>query len=571
MDDVHDAILLTSLLPNNTGEPLRFVDVAAPVYEPGGEFKGVLVAHLSWAWAREVQTSLVDSASGASDVEMVIVGRDGTVLLQADGSFGATDAGEYPRLDLRALRAATTPQTVSRLEEWPDGVTYLTGVARTTGYLSYPGLGWAIVVRQPASAAFAPARALQREIILSGLGIALWFVVAGWLMAGRIARPLRALAVATDRFRRGERGVLVEPTSGEDEVAVLSGSLRDMMGTVTDQETDLRRLNESLEQRVRERTRELRTLAHVARETDNGVIITDAKGRIVWVNTGFTRLTEYTLDEALGKHKAELLHGPETDSQAEAMIREKLRAGQAVATELVNYTRSGQTFWVELEMRPIHDDDGTIANYVAILRDVTARHEREARLRHDALHDTLTGLPNRALLTDRLEHVVRRAARERNGLFAVMFVDLDGFKEVNDQFGHAAGDQVLIAVTRRLNAIVRGGDTVARLGGDEFAVILEHVGSEREAAMVAGRIIAAIERPCQVEGQLAVVSASIGIALGGRDAVDGATLLDRADEAMNRAKQRGKACYELVQPDDTAAAASDLDPAQDDSRVSAGR
>jgi diguanylate cyclase (GGDEF)-like protein/PAS domain S-box-containing protein len=558
-------------LPNTTGEPLRFVDVATPVYEAGGEFKGVLVAHLSWAWAREVQTSLVDSIGGLSDVEMVIVSRDGIVLLQPDGTYGANPDGTYPSLDLASLRESTATRSVSRVETWPDGKAYLTGVARSTGYLSYPGLGWAVVERQPASAAFATARALQREIVLSGLGIALLFVAVGWMMAGRIARPLHALADATDRFRHGERGVLVEPSTGQDEVAALTGSLRDMMETVSEHEADLRRLNESLEQRVRERTRELRTLAHVARETDNGVIVSDAERKIVWVNGGFTRLTEYTLDEALGKHPTALLHGPETAPEAESMMHEKLTSGQPVATEIVNYTRSGQKFWVELEVRPIFDDDGVVANFVAIQRDVTARHEREARLRHDALHDPLTGLPNRALLSDRLNHVVRRAARERDGLFAVMFIDLNGFKEVNDQFGHAAGDQVLIAVTRRLNTIVRGGDTVARLGGDEFAIILEHVGSEREETMVAGRILSALQRPCQIDEHTAVVSASIGIALGGRTPVDGATLLDRADEAMYRAKQRGKACYEIAESDGDEAASPESTSGSDESRVTVGR
>jgi diguanylate cyclase (GGDEF)-like protein len=175
-----------------------------------------------------------------------------------------------------------------------------------------------------------------------------------------------------------------------------------------------------------------------------------------------------------------------------------------------------------------------------VLGSALVRLRSEERMRHQALHDPLTGLANRTLLRDRLEHALARAARE-NGATGMLFVDLDEFKHVNDRLGHAAGDEVLAEIGRRLRAAVRPGDTVARLGGDEFVVVCEDV-DEPTALALGQRLEAAIRQPLQAAGTEHHMTASIGIALG-RDDPD--TMLAAADTAVYRAKAGGRGCVEL--------------------------
>jgi diguanylate cyclase (GGDEF)-like protein/PAS domain S-box-containing protein len=536
--DVHDAILLAKLLPNPTGEVIRFVDVAAPVYRPDGALRGVLIAHPSWTWAREVQDSLIRAQQQADGVELWIVAADGTVLLQP-----RSVPGEYAALDLGSLAAARAGGSGYLIEAWPDDGAHLTGYAGSRGYLGYPGLGWTVLVRQPIEVAFARARELERQVIWIGVALGVAFALLGWALAGRLTTPLRALAGAMARFRHGEREVVVPAVTERDEVGALARVLDDLLRTVSEQERGLRAANEGLEQRVRERTAELRTLSLVAQRTEHAVIIADADGRAAWVNEAFTRMSGYAPDEVLGRRPDELLHGPDTDPDVAAHIAACIARGQGFAAEVLNYAKDGHAYWVAADVRPVRDDDGALTNFVAIERDVSDRRAREERLRHDALHDGLTGLPNRVLFHDRMAHAARRATRDASDGFAVLFVDLDGFKAVNDTLGHAAGDELLVQAARLLEANVRPGDTVARLGGDEFAILLEHVTAASSATRVADRILARLAEPILVAGREVRVSGSIGIALSGVGGIAFEDTLRGADAAMYRAKADGKGRY----------------------------
>jgi diguanylate cyclase (GGDEF)-like protein len=188
------------------------------------------------------------------------------------------------------------------------------------------------------------------------------------------------------------------------------------------------------------------------------------------------------------------------------------------------------------------DADGQILRAVGTVLDITERKIAEQALQHQAFHDTLTKLPNRALFSDRLEHALLRADRQGNSV-AVLFVDLDNFKLVNDSFGHAQGDALLVTVAERLQGCLRSADTGARLGGDEFTVLLEDVSGEMEALSVAERIAAALRIPVVLQGHEIVVSASIGVAIGPTG--PGQDLLREADLAMYRAKANGKSRCEL--------------------------
>jgi diguanylate cyclase (GGDEF)-like protein/PAS domain S-box-containing protein len=210
-----------------------------------------------------------------------------------------------------------------------------------------------------------------------------------------------------------------------------------------------------------------------------------------------------------------------------------------------NYTKAGSVVYIEWHNSVLRDPDGTLVSVMSLGLDITERVRLQERLTHQALHDPLTGLPNRALVLERLEQEVARATR-RGTSAAVLFLDLDGFKAANDRLGHAAGDEVLITVAARLRAHLRGDDTVARLGGDEFVVILAAPTEPQEAIVVAERLRAAIAQPLTLAAGEAIVGTSIGIALSTPDCANPEALLAAADAAMYQAKGAGKGRYALA-------------------------
>ncbi len=395
--DVHDAVLLASLLPNPTGEPMKFVDIAYPLRTAAGETVGVLATHLSWAWAREVRRSLLQSAALRADVSIYIIARDGTVLL-------ADDEGETGRkLDLQAFRAAQESKGSGWvMETWPNGREYVTGYSYADGHLDFEGFGWTVLTRQPTGTAFEPIRSLKQQVALWGMGVALTAALLGWIAIGMLTRPLAEIALSSDRIRTGD-ATEIPHFKGPKEIATLAETLN--------------RLIHSL------------------------------------------RRTETALDT------------------------------MSVA----------------------------------------------------ALHDRLTGLPNRMALDNYFETAVPRAKRE-NKQIALLYIDLDNFKPINDRLGHAAGDSVLKDVARRLTDIVRGGEIAARLGGDEFVlvVLVDHDDFQSEARAIAGRIVQTITDPFQADDASAKVGCSVGIAFLPGDATTVTELFDRADSALYAAKEAGK-------------------------------
>jgi diguanylate cyclase (GGDEF)-like protein/PAS domain S-box-containing protein len=206
--------------------------------------------------------------------------------------------------------------------------------------------------------------------------------------------------------------------------------------------------------------------------------------------------------------------------------------------------RAGRWRWVLVRGLAVRDQHGTATRMAGSMSDVSQRRAAERQLQHDALHDPLTGLPNRALFNDRLDQIIRRSLRNPTVTCAVLFVDMDRFKLVNDSLSHAVGDQLLVAVGARLGEMLRPGDTVARLGGDEFALLLDGVRTEEEGVLAAQRIQTAFAQPFSVGGQELVVTASIGISLASSKACAG-DLLRNADIAMYDAKRRGTGCYSV--------------------------
>ena len=281
--------------------------------------------------------------------------------------------------------------------------------------------------------------------------------------------------------------------------------------------------------------------------------IHDRQGKILDCNTEACRALGYAREELLsmtvGDMTVRLLSEEEREARRGETLWERVMRGapgQVVGFDQNELQRKdGSTFPVEVGVGSLQY--GEERAIFATARDITVRRELEKKLRHEALHDPLTKLPNRALFTDRLEHALTQMKR-RGGSVAVLFLDLDDFKGVNDTLGHEAGDQLLISFGRRLRASVRDADTVARLAGDEFTVLLEHLNGEDEAILVVERIMNSIKTPARVKGRQVPITTSIGVAYSDSIA-DPGEILNNADNAMYRAKNTGKGRYEIYRPD----------------------
>ena len=295
----------------------------------------------------------------------------------------------------------------------------------------------------------------------------------------------------------------------------------------------------------------LRVLERSLEASSNAVIVVDARRTgypVVYVNPAFTRILGYPAAAALGSDGTVFLTGEYVSREDREAITDALEAGKSLSLTLRNQRRDGSPFWNQLSFSPVFDFNHEVTHFVGILNDISERKEQESRLAYQATHDALTGLGNRALFNDRLEHDFS-LARRRCNLLAVLFIDLDEFKPINDTLGHKVGDELLVSVTARLSATLRPSDTLARLGGDEFVLLLPDLKTGNEAQEVAERLLAELARPHRVAGQELHISASIGIAVITADMRDPEKLVQQADIAMYQAKQAGRNTYQLFTGD----------------------
>jgi diguanylate cyclase (GGDEF)-like protein len=395
--DVHDAVVLAKILPNPSGEPLRFVDYSTPVYDKQGNKVGVLAAHLSWEWAAQVEKSILAPLQDRlKDVEVfVISSKDNTILLGPKGLIGHKMSND-------AVSQAHAGKNSWVIDSESENKSYLTGYAYGDGYQNYPGLGWSVIIRQPAEVAFASVNQLKEFIVLAGLAAAVVFGIIGWFLAGWIVRPLNNIARTADLLSAGA-DVEIPTFNRFKDIAILSGSLRNLVNNLTKTETAL-----------------------------------------------------------------------------------------------------------------------------SYMSDI-------------ARHDPLTGLPNRLALEDFLVRAVSRAKQKQSTL-SFLYLDLDGFKKVNDTLGHGVGDQLLREVALRLLDCTRENEIVTRIGGDEFVIIL-HTSAQKamkEAEVVANRIINKLNEPFSLGGGIVKIGCSIGAAVWSPECKDTTETLRLADEALYISKRSGK-------------------------------
>jgi diguanylate cyclase (GGDEF)-like protein/PAS domain S-box-containing protein len=384
-----------------------------------------------------------------------------------------------------------------------------------------------------------------------GFGVEEWCSVG--LLEERVHAEDRSAVLHALRAREGERELefrfeardgrrvwlraLISAVSGEAGRVTLQGFLIDV----------------SEQKRAAE---QLRLAAEVFQSSGEAIVISDASLRIVTVNPAFTAITGYTPQEAEGHTLYELSRGVRSAEHDREILNEVQRCGYWQG-EVWDRRKSGDSYPKWLTLSAVRDATGRIANYIELFSDISERKEREERVRHLAHHDALTGLPNRVLLSDRIAQTLALAQRNET-LAAVMFLDLDRFKNVNDSLGHSAGDKLLQEVAARLKAAMRASDTVSRLGGDEFVIVMPDATDQAAIAVAARKVLEAVGRPYNVDGHELVSTPSLGIAVYPTDGGDVETLLRNADAAMYHAKESGRNNYQFFTQDMNARAVERL-------------
>jgi len=366
---------------------------------------------------------------------------------------------------------------------------------------------------------------------------------AGSRIWGKI--HMRSVRLGGERFTL----ILIEDLTAEKKQAALSrkytASLREahdeLEKKVSERTADLINANEKLRREVAVRRRAQKTLnlaAKVISSCNEAILVTDARANIVHVNQAFCKITGFSSQEVIGKNPNFMA----SDRHEREFWREFWNSIQTTGQwrgEVWDRRKNGEVFPKLLAVSAIRDENGDVSHYVGIFSDITRIKQTEERLESLAHYDPLTQLPNRLLLRDRMTQALFRA-QEEHKLLALMYIDLDGFKDINDTLGHPKGDELLVRVAERLSGCARESDTVARLGGDEFTVLMPDIAEVRHIIPVAHRIIKALSRPFRLSNGEIFTSASMGISVYPYNGQDADTLLQHADNAMYHAKSQGK-------------------------------
>ncbi|MBW4484826.1 MAG: EAL domain-containing protein [Tildeniella torsiva UHER 1998/13D] len=405
---------------------------------------------------------------------------------------------------------------------------------------------------------------------LTALALAIW---ASVLLGRRIMTPLTLMAIAADRIAQQD---LSQPLAiaGDNEFTAVAQAFNHMV-------SQLRQTLDTLEQRVDQRTEALATANQALQDQAHslevaleklrhseadyrllvnhlhaGVVVHAADTSIVMCNHMAAQILGLPAEVMIG-HRTDQSTWPMVDETGATLSAEQYPVNQVIARQspLQNYVlgicspQQQHCIWVLVNAFPTFDAAQRLTQVVVTFIDISDRKLAEEELRHQALHDALTGLPNRTLFTERLDQAVQRVKRYPDQLFAVLFIDLDRFKVINDSLGHLVGDQLLVQIAHILQRHVRASDTVARLGGDEFVILLEQIDSLHEAIQVVERIQGDIKAPFTLMGHMVFTSASLGIALSSPDYHRGEDMLRDADNAMYRAKAGGQSSgYEIFSP-----------------------
>ncbi len=476
---------------------------SAPIFNGQGTFVGVVSSRvglpaLEMMLTRSIR-ALQKQRPGLEAVEYQFLSRSGETLIDSmqpqGGRVNLKSMGLPSALRLETHQAGFVEELHRRRH-----VPVITGYARTRGFAGLEGLQWGVLVR------------MDRDDVLAPIRAVLWKLgVSGALVWG----PLFVLLLwATSSVRR-------EYGQAQQESARVRAA----------------------EATLRESEMRLQLILHHA---NDAIFQLDRNGLIQWASRQATVLTGRPSEELVNR-PFQMLLAPSSRALAEerlAQARTDTNVSALVEYELVR--SDGRVLWVEANTTNV-EEQGQVIGRLVVARDITDRRQVEEQVREMAFQDALTGLPNRRLFLDRLNLAISQARRKQQ-LLAVLLLDLDQFKVVNDSLGHATGDLLLQRVAERLKACIRSGDTVARLGGDEFTILLPELSAVDDVPRIAQKLVDAFGQSFQLEGQEFAITTSLGISLYPADGTDGETLLKNADSAMYRAKEQGGNTHQFCTP-----------------------
>ncbi len=503
------------------------MDIGIRVDDAKGEFIGVIRAALNVEIVN-MAFKEVDAKKGAvlpRSMHLKLLRRDGRLICSTERFKFLEDAS--PLLREFMPPNGYIPYYIRKGYEPGEGEE-LSVHAHSTGYRDYKGLGWVLMVDYETADIFSPVAELRSRILAFSLIAAGAAALIAPVISRSLSRPLERLRDAAVEFGRGGMDVRFEAGS-RDEIGALGSAFNRMA-------EERKRMDEEIK-RSEER---FRTLVET---TSDWVWEVDGKGVYTYASPKVRDILGYEPEEILGKTPFDLMTSEEAKRVAEKFGH--IAAAKKPFSMLANTNihRDGREVVIETSGVPVLDDEGNLLGYRGIDRDITERSVLYERLKHAALNDALTDLPNRALFLERLKGSVERAKRHRDYLFAVLFLDLDRFKNVNDSLGHLFGDQLLLGVTERLKKCVRPYDTIARHGGDEFAILMEDIRGGRDAIRIAERIQKELTAPFNLDGHEVFATASIGIVLSRPGYGQPEDLLRDADTAMYQAKASGRGCH----------------------------
>jgi diguanylate cyclase (GGDEF)-like protein/PAS domain S-box-containing protein len=446
---------------------------------------------------------------------------------------------------MQALPAPGVNPTIDKLMAGYEGSLILKnqlGVEVLNSGKRIAGTDWDLVVSLPTSEALAPLYAMQQRVFIAGVVLTLLAGGLTWWLLRRQLAPAFATMKAMSSVTGGEQLPQALPVVRNDEIGQLITGFNTLLETLRIQAMALKVSDQALQ------------------DVSQAVVITDCDQNIISSNDAHAAITGYSKQEIVGLN-SRILQGPQTDPMAVDAIRLALQNDAPFSGEILNYRKNRTPFWNDLTISPMRDSDGQVTHYVGVMRDVTERKTTEGNVRQLAFFDTLTNLPNRRLLNDRLTQAM--AVSKRSAFYgAVMFLDLDNFKQLNDTHGHAAGDLLLIEVANRLRQCVREVDTLARFGGDEFVVVLSELDSDlgessTQAAAIAEKIRSAVSLPYHLRlkhaGELDILvehscTVSMGVAMFINQEASEEDLLKWADTAMYQAKNAGRNVVRFYSP-----------------------
>ena len=518
------------VLDRYTGKPA--INIAVPIRNGRNEIIGVL-AGASPVAGQDLMSEVLPSK--------LRMEGDLHVISSADGMFvSSTD----PANILQAEPAAGSNPVYDRYKQGYEGsgiAVDAQGVETLNSAKRVNGTGWLVFASLPTSTAFKSLESLQREIYKNAALASIIIALLIWLFLHSQISPLGHAAKAIDAMTAGHEELRPLPLDGSKEIRLMLDSFNKLQDRIKEQQ-----------QALRSREEQQRVSASVFEGTSEAILVCDADTRIISVNRAFCKMTGYAESELVGQTPDLLKSGQHTRSFYQEMWASLQNCGQWQG-EIWNRRKSGEIYPERITISALYDEAGKVQRYIAIAADITASKKVENEINSLAFYDPLTDLPNRRLLLDRLRQAMAYSTRSANH-GALLFIDLDNFKTLNDTLGHDTGDLLLRQVAQRLSGCVREGDTVARLGGDEFVVMLQDLSNDAleaaaQAEIVGEKFLAVCSQPYQLAGCTHHSTTSIGIALFVNHDESSDELMKRADLAMYQAKASGRNSLRFFDPE----------------------